>query len=127
MAVRRSGNKYWVPMKSEWFNFMGGKFLVKSLDPVQILALDDQVNKGKISRDGALQELFKASLIGFKDIPRGEKISQRKKVQALFRDPEVRNFILWMGYNLLNSEADRMEKLGGVMEKLLLITGNLKS
>ena len=114
-------------MKSEWFNFMGGKFLVKSLDPVQILALDDQVHKGKISRDGALQELFKASLIGFKDIPGGKGMSRQKKVQALFRDPEVRNFVLWMGYNLLGSETDRMEKFRDVLEKLLLVTGKLKS
>ena len=100
---------------------------MRSLDPVQILALDDEVHKGKISREEGLQELFKASLIGFKDIPGGKGISRAKKVQVLFRDPEVRNFVLWMAYNLLSSEVDRMEKLGDVMEKLLLMTGDLKS
>jgi hypothetical protein len=114
-------------MESKWFSFMGGKFLVKSLDPVQILALRDQVDREEITQNEAMQELFKSSLIGFKDIEVGKKISRKEKIQALFRNPEIRNFVLWMAYNMLSAEADRMEKLRDVMEKLLLVTGNLKS
>lgn len=100
---------------------------MKSLDPVQILALRDQVDRGEITQNEAMQELFKASLIGFKDIPSEKKISRKKKVQALFRDPEIKNFVLWMAYNLLSSEADRLEKIRDIMEKFLLVTGKLKS
>jgi hypothetical protein len=114
-------------MKSEWFKFMGASFLVKALNASQILALRDQVDKGKITQGEALQELFKSSLIGFKDIPGGKKISRQKKIEELFRDPEIRNFVLWMGYNLLTSEVEKMEKEANLMERFLFLTGRLKS
>lgn len=114
-------------VRSEWFRFCGASFLVKALNPGQILGLDDQVHKGRISRDQALQELFKASLIGFKGIQGEKKISREKKVRALFQDPEIRNFVLWMGYNMLTTEANQMEKLRNSVERLLLVAGKLKS
>lgn len=114
-------------MEAQWFEFMGGKFLIKAFDPSQILALGDELNAGRITEEKVFEELFKASLMEFEDIPGGEKIPREKKAKALFRDLGVRNFVLSRALDLLHLETESIEKNIKLLERFLLLSGNLKS
>lgn len=75
----------------------------------------------------ALEKFFKSVLVDFKRIGGGEGISRSKKVQVLFGDREVRNFVLMKGFDLLKQETDMLERIRDTLERFLLLSGKLKS
>jgi hypothetical protein len=89
--------------------------------------MDEKIKVGKITEKEALEKLCGQCLIGFKNIGSEKSISRRRKVQALCRDLEIKNFILSKGYEMLDRVVNHAEKFCILAEKWLLASGRLKS
>jgi hypothetical protein len=111
---------------SQWFTFGNAKFLIRPLNPFQILKIRDSVAEGRISEEQAMYFFFSNSLAGFKGMEGGKKISRRRKVEALFADVELRVFVLEKAYGLLEETVSEIEKLNARFAKFLFGTADLK-
>lgn len=105
-------------MVSRWFKFGSGEFLVRGLNPYEILEIDEQIKSGELTEEKALGELFKSAIVGFRGIGGGLLISRRKKISALCADPEVRSFVLQKAMEILEGETAEREKILKILDKV---------
>jgi len=76
-----------------------------------------------LTEKGAMKNLFEQSLVKFEGILDEAKIVKKEKMNALFGDPEVRNFVLKMGYDLLSLETLQLKQVLDTVEAWRLLTG----
>ena len=114
----RSSPLFKVIMMTEWFDFLGARFLIKGLNPRYILAIDQKVKAGELDEKRAMALLFKSILTGFKGIAGGRRLSRSKKIDGLFTDPEIRNFVLQKSMEILEREVVELARVGKVLSKM---------
>lgn len=114
-------------VRSEWFSFGRAQFLIRALNPGQILCAQDLIKQGKMSEGEALEKVFGSVLVDFRQIGGGKGISRTKKISVLFGDSEVRNFVFKQAADLLEREISVLKRIGDTLERFLFLSGKLKS
>ncbi len=97
-------------LKQRWFEFNNARFLIKSLDPWRVLDLNDRRKRAEIDDERIQRVLFLSSLVRWEGIENDEKFASEEKFIALFKDSEIREFVLEKAAGLLNEHVRTLEK-----------------
>jgi hypothetical protein len=89
-------------------------------DVDEVFRLEERRKAKELTDEGMRRTLFYSALVGWRKIGSDKSFSFGEKLEALFGDPEIREFVLTQSAELLGEEFLKLQAICGILERRIL-------